>query len=169
MYLPLWFRLFWAFIILLVSANIPFLLIGPFWGAPAIILTTLWVGNSYRWRDSAYFIMLKFWFMGSFVVSLVEIVRQYHILEEKGVGAYLTRLQWCIGLGLICVLVSGILGGVLHSLMHLAEYLATQIELWIAQETKIYKKTYLYRKTVYWQKKINGVWWRLKNWFARLR
>lgn len=166
MYLPLWFRLFWVFVILVISANIPFILIGPFWGLPAIILITLWIGNSYRWRDSVFFIMLKFWFMGSFVLSLVEIVRQYHILEEKGVGAYLTRLQWCIGLGLICVFVSGILGGLIHALMHLFNYLLNQIDLWVIEETKIYKKTWFHRKAVFFRKRIRGIWWRIANWFT---
>lgn len=103
--------------------------------------------------------------MGSFVVSLVEIVRQFHVLEEKGVSAYFNTLKWTIGLALICVLVSGILGGISNSLMHFIDYVITKIELWFEKETKIYNKTWLHRKAVFLRKRISGAWWRIKNWF----
>lgn len=164
-FLRIIYMLFW----LTLSANFPFFGIGMIWGLPAIVILSVWLGLSWHWQDNPTLLMFKTWFIGFLVISAIEVLRQYHLMDSEGVEAYLVKLKWSIGLSLITLFFSGLTLYVVQRIIQGLNRLFDFIDLWLAKETALYHKTWVYRKVVKFQKKIRGVQWRLKNWYEKYK
>ena len=163
MRLPWFFKWLLCLLVLTFSANIPFVGIGMYWGAPAILLISLWVSSTWNWYDPAIFMAMKTWFFGLFCIALVEILRQYPLMNEFGVEAYLKKIQFSIILALIPLTVASIFMPLTHKTLHGLDYLTRKIEKWIKKEQEKYHRTWIYRRYFKFSKKLRGLGWRIHN------
>ena len=149
--------------VLMVAANIPFFVVGMVYGFISIVIMALWVGLTWKWNDHPYFLMLKIWFMGGFVIAIVDILRFYPMAEQEGVIAYFSKLQWSIGLSLIPLLIAGPFTALLHWLLHVQLRIIQAVERWIQKEKEKYERTWVHRKIVKARKQVRGLVWRVRN------
>lgn len=163
MQLPWLIRFIFTLLILLFSANFPFIGLGMFWGAPAILLMSFWLSSTWNWYDSALFIALKTWFLGGFCIALVEILRQYPIMESDGPQAYLSKLHLSILFALIPLTFASFFMAFFHKIFHIIDYVSRQIDGWIHKEQLRYRKTWMYRRYSKAMKYVRGFAWRIHN------